>query len=218
MNKKTNQNKSSVVNFGVEFVKEFATFLHEKGAIKFGDFTLASGKKSSYYIDLRLVPSFPHQFRKMIKYLQSDIMENIGLENFHSYVSVPTGGLVIASALAIETVKPLIYVRSKPKDYGTSKSIEGSISKDMKVLMIDDVATTGGSVVNAIKSLKQEGVIITDAYVIVNRMEGATQALESEGVKMHQLTDILEITKNLFEEKLIPKDVLEKVEKQIASN
>jgi len=202
----------------VEFVKEFATFLHEKGAIKFGGFTLASGKKSSYYIDLRLVPSFPHQFRKMVKHLQNDIIENIGLENFDSFVSVPTGGLVIASALAIETVKPLIYVRSKPKDYGTSKSIEGSISKDMKVLMIDDVATTGGSVVNAIKDLKQEGVTITDAYVIVNRMEGASQALELEGVKMHQLTDIMEITKSLFEKNLIPKDVLEKVQSQISSN
>ena len=202
----------------MEFVKEFATFLHEKGAIKFGDYTLASGKKSSYYIDLRLVPSFPHQFRKMVKHLQNDIIENIGLENFDSLVSVPTGGLVIASALAIETVKPLIYVRSKPKDYGTSKLIEGSISKDMKVLMIDDVATSGGSVVNAIKDLKQEGVTITDAYVIVNRMEGASQALELEGVKMHQLTDIMEITKSLFEDKLIPKDVLEKIESQISSN
>jgi len=202
----------------MEFVKEFATFLHEKGAIKFGDFTLASGKKSSYYIDLRLVPSFPHEFRKMVKYLQNDVIENIGLENFDSLVSVPTGGLVIASALAIETVKPLIYVRSKPKDYGTTKSIEGSISKDMKVLMIDDVATTGGSVVNAIKALKQEGISITDAYVIVNRMEGASQALELEGVKMHQLADIMEITKSLYEEKLIPKDILEKVETQISSN
>jgi len=202
----------------VEFVKEFATFLHEKGAIKFGDYTLASGKKSSYYIDLRLVPSFPHQFRKMVKHLQNDIIENIGLENFDSLVSVPTGGLVIASALAIETVKPLIYVRNKPKDYGTSKLIEGSISKDMKVLMIDDVATSGGSVVNAIKDLKQEGVTITDAYVIVNRMEGASQALELEGVKMHQLTDIMEITKSLYEENLIPKDVLEKIESHISSN
>ncbi len=202
----------------MEFVKEFATFLHEKGAIKFGDFTLASGKKSSYYIDLRLVPSFPHQFRKMVKHLQNDIIENIGLENFDSLVSVPTGGLVIASALAIETVKPLIYVRSKPKDYGTSKLIEGSISKDMKVLMIDDVATSGDSVVNAIKDLKQEGVTITDAYVIVNRMEGASQALELEGVKMHQLTDIMEITTNLYEENLIPKDVLEKIESHISSN
>ncbi|MEK6871227.1 MAG: orotate phosphoribosyltransferase, partial [Thermoproteota archaeon] len=95
----------------MEFVKEFATFLHQKEIIKFGEFTLASGKKSSYYVDLRLVPSYPHQFRTMIKYLQNNIVESIGLNSFDSLVSVPTGGLIIASALAIEIVKPLIYVR-----------------------------------------------------------------------------------------------------------
>ncbi len=205
-----------MVNFGVEFVKEFATFLHEKGAIKFGDFTLTSGKKSSYYVDLRIVPSFPHQFRKMVKRLQSNISEKIGLENFDYLVSVPTSGLVIASALATETVKPLIYVRNKPKDYGTSKSIEGSFEQGKKALMIDDVATTGGSVVNAIKSLKEAGIVISDAFVIINRMEGASEALEAEGVKIYNLTDILEITNSLYDQNLISNDVLENVKNQIS--
>ena len=200
----------------MEFVKEFATFLHEKGAIKFGDFTLTSGKKSSYYVDLRIVPSFPHQFRKMVKRLQSNISEKIGLENFDYLVSVPTSGLVIASALAIETVKPLIYVRNKPKDYGTSKSIEGSFEQGKKALMIDDVATTGGSVVNAIKLLKEAGIVISDAFVIINRMEGASEALEAEGVKIYNLTDILEITNSLYDQNLISNDVLENVKNQIS--
>jgi len=200
----------------MEFVKEFATFLHEKGAIKFGDFTLTSGKKSSYYVDLRIVPSFPHQFRKMVKRLQSNISEKIGLENFDYLVSVPTSGLVIASALATETVKPLIYVRNKPKDYGTSKSIEGSFEQGKKALMIDDVATTGGSVVNAIKSLKEAGIVISDAFVIINRMEGASEALEAEGVKIYNLTDILEITNSLYDQNLISNDVLENVKNQIS--
>jgi orotate phosphoribosyltransferase len=199
----------------MEFVKEFATFLHEKGIIKFGDFTLASGKKSSYYVDLRLVPSYPHQFRKMIKYLQNNIAESVGMDNFDSLVSVPTGGLVIASALAIEIVKPLIYVRNKPKDYGTSKSIEGQIHEGMKVVMIDDVATTGGSVVNAIKSLKEENIAIEDAYVIVNRMEGADEALKELGVKLHSITNVMQITQALHEQKLVNDDILEKVRKQI---
>ncbi len=200
----------------MEFVKEFATFLHEKGAIKFGDFTLTSGKKSSYYVDLRIVPSFPHQFRKMIKQLQNIISEKIGLENFDYLVSVPTSGLVIASALATETVKPLIYVRNKPKDYGTSKLIEGSFEQGKKALMIDDVATTGGSVVNAIKSLKEAGIVISDAFVIINRMECASEALEAEGVKIHNLTDILEITNSLYDQNLISNDVLENVKNQIS--
>ena len=199
----------------MEFVEEFATFLYQKEVIKFGDFTLASGKKSSYYVDLRLVPSYPHQFRTMIKHLQNSIIDNTGLDRFDSLVSVPTGGLIIASALAIETVKPLIYVRSKPKDYGTSKSVEGKITKGMKVVMIDDVATTGGSVVNAIKSLRESDIVIEDAYVIVDRMEGADEALKELGVKMHSIVNIIQITQALHDQKLVSNDILEKVRKQI---
>jgi len=200
----------------MEFVKEFAIFLHQKDIIKFGEFVLASGKKSSYYVDLRLVPSYPHEFRKMVKYLEDKIAQKIGLDNFDSIVSVPTGGLVIASALAIETVKPLIYVRSKPKDYGTSKLIEGKIHDGMKVIMIDDVATTGGSVVNAIKLLKDVNISVNDAYVIVNRIEGAEHALSELGVNMHSILDILQITETLYKENLVDENILVKVKEQVS--
>jgi len=202
----------------MEFVKEFAIFLHQNDIIKFGDFTLASGKKSSYYIDLRLVASFPHIFRKMIKNLQKLVSEKTGLDNFDSLVSVPTGGLVIGSALAIETVKPLIYVRDKPKDYGTTKSIEGKIFSGMKVVLIDDVITTGNSVINGIKQLKDAGLSISDVYVIINRLEGANNALELEEVNLYQLTDVLEITTILFQEKLVSKEILDKINNQISQN
>ena len=202
----------------MEFVKEFAIFLHQNDIIKFGDFTLASGKKSSYYIDLRLVASFPHIFRKMIKNLQKLVSEKTGLDNFDSLVSVPTGGLVIGSALAIETVKPLIYVRDKPKDYGTTKSIEGKIFSGMKVVLIDDVITTGNSVINGIKQLKDAGLSISDVYVIINRLEGANNTLELEEVNLYQLTDVLEITKILFQEKLVSKEILDKINNQISQN
>ena len=201
----------------MEFVKEFATFLHQKGAIKFGDFTLASGNKSSYYIDLRLVPSFPHIYRKMIKQLEKSISEEIGFENFDSVASVPTGGLVMASALAFEIVKPLIYVRNKPKDYGTSKSVEGHVSDGLRVLMIDDVATTGGSVVKGIQQLKEAGTVVKDVFVIVNRMQGAEKLLSQEGAKLHQLTNILEITQALHEENLVGQDILETVKNQVSN-
>ena len=202
----------------MEFVKEFAIFLFKNNIIKFGNFTLSSGKKSSYYIDLRLVPSFPHQFRKMIKNLQKLIIEKIGLDNFDSLVSIPTGGLIIGSALAIETVKPLIYVRNKPKDHGTTKSLEGKILSGMQVMMIDDVATTGTSILNGIKELKAEGLSISNACVIINRLEGADKILNSVGVILHQLTDILEITETLFQEKLVSEDILEKIKKQVSQN
>ena len=216
MNENINQNKSSLVNFSVEFVKEFATFLHQNGALKFGDFTLSSGKNSSYYVDLRLVSSFPHQFRKMVKKLQDLISEEIGFDNFDCLASVPTGGLVIASALAMETVKPLIYVRTKPKEHGTTKSIEGVIHKGMKVIMIDDVATTGHSVIDSIKQLKDAGIIVNDVFVILNRLEGAEKTLSLEGIKMHQLTDIIQITKSLHESNLVNNQILEKIQTQIS--
>jgi len=199
----------------MDFVKEFATFLYEKKIIRFGDFTLASGKKSPYYIDLRLVPSFPHEYRKMIKELQNLIAEDVGFENFHSLVSVPTGGLVVAASLAIEIVKPLIYVRKRAKEHGTSKAVEGVTCHDMKLLMIEDVVTSGGSVINAIKSIKAEKMVIADAYAVVDRMEGAAQALQAEGVKLHSLLTINDITQILFEQKLISEDVLKHVQDRI---
>lgn len=200
----------------MDFVKEFATFLHEKKALRFGDFTLASGKKSSYYIDLRLIASYPHIFRKMIMHLQKLISEKTGFDNFDCIATVPTGGLVIASALAFEILKPLVYIRDKPKEYGTSKSIEGHIFDGQKMLLVDDVATTGGSIVKAIEKLKDAGTLVSDSYVIINRMEGADKALEEKGVKMHQLTDILEISKILNEAKLIDDKTLESVKNQVS--
>ena len=202
----------------MEFVKEFATFLYKNGIIQFGNFTLTSGKNSSYYIDLRLVPSYPHQFRKMIKNLQNLIIEKTGLDNFDSLASVPTGGLVVTSALAIEIVKPLIYVRNKPKEHGTTKSIEGKISTGMKVVMIDDVMTTGTSVLNGIRQLKEAELSISDLYVIINRLEGADKVLADEGIQIHQLTDILEITNILFKEKLVSEEMLEKITNQVNQN
>ena len=202
----------------MEFVKEFAIFLYKNNIIKFGNFTLTSGKNSSYYIDLRLVPSYPHQFRKMVKNLQNLIIEKTGLDNFDSLASVPTGGLVVTSALAIEIIKPLIYVRSKPKEHGTTKSIEGKISAGMKVVMVDDVMTTGTSVLNGINQLKEAELLVSDLYVIINRLEGGDKALSDIGVQTHQLTDILEITDILFQEKLIGKEIFEKIKNQVNRN
>jgi len=199
----------------MEFAKEFSAFLYEKKIIRFGDFTLASGKKSPYYIDLRLVPSYPIYYRKMIKGLQNIIAEDVGFENFHSLVSVPTGGLVVAASLAIEIVKPIIYVRKEAKEHGTGKAVEGVTCQDMKLLMIEDVVTSGGSVINAIKSIKDEKMKVTDAYAIVDRMEGATEALQAEGVKLHSLLTIKQIAESLFEQKLITEDVLNQVKERI---
>ncbi len=199
----------------MDFVKEFAIFLQDSGAIKFGNFKLSSGKDSAYYIDLRLVPSFPHHFRKMVKNLQNLISEKIGLDNFDYIASVPTSGLVIASALAIETVKPLIYIRQKPKDYGTGSLIEGKIPEGSRVVLVDDVGTTGHSLVNAIKALKEAKMNIEFAFVIINRLEGAKENLGAEKVKLYEITDILEISNLLHQEKILDEQTLNRIKNQM---
>jgi orotate phosphoribosyltransferase len=199
----------------VEFVKEFATFLYQNGAIKFGNFKLSSGKDSPYYIDLRIVPSFPHQFRKMIKALGSLISEKIGYENFDCIASVPTSGLVIASALAIETVKPLIYIRQKPKDYGTENVIEGKIDQGSRILLVDDVGTTGLSLLNAVKTLKTSKMIVTDAFTIINRFEGARELLASENVRLYEIINIIELCSILHKINLLDIEIFERIKKQI---
>ena len=199
----------------MDFVKEFAIFLQESGAIKFGNFKLSSGKESAYYVDLRLVPSFPHQFRKMVKSLQNLISEKIGLDNFDYIASVPTSGLVIASALAIETVKPLIYIRQKPKDYGTGSLIEGKIPIGSKVVLVDDVGTTGHSLLNAVKALKDAKIAVDSAFIIVNRLEGARENLKKEKVKLYEITDILAISNALYAEKILNEQTLNRIKKQM---
>ncbi len=202
----------------MDFVKEFAIFLQKSTAIKFGNFKLSSGKESAYYVDLRIVPSFPFQFRKMIKNLQNIISESIGLDNFDCIASVPTSGLVIASALAIETVKPLVYIRQKPKDYGTGSLIEGKIEEGSKILLVDDVGTTGQSLINAIKALKDAKMTVKDAFVIVNRLEGAKEALASEGVKLHEVTNVMKIADVLYKEKVLDEQTFERIKKQMRSS
>jgi len=202
----------------VDLVKEFPMFLHETGAIKFGSFKLSSGKDSAYYVDLRIIPSFPHQFRKMIKLLQNLISEKIGLYGFDYIASVPTSGLVIASALAIETVKPLVYIRQKPKDYGTGSLIEGKISQNSRVILVDDVGTTGHSLMSAIKALKDAKIQVVAAFVVVNRLEGAKEQLASENVRLFELTDILEISNILNEQKIIDESMFNRIKKQMNSS
>ena len=178
---------------------EFASFLHEKGIIRYGRFKLSSGKESPYYVDLRMVPSYPVQFRRVVKGMQALVSLKVGLDSFGQFASVPTGGLVVAAALASETVKPLVYVRSSPKQHGTSRSVEGVIAEGDKIVIVDDVATTGGSVVLAVDELRKEGAVVDDAFVVLDRLEGAREALAGLGVRLHALADIDGVTRELRE-------------------
>jgi len=167
--------------------------LKECGAIKFGDFTLSSGKKSKYYIDIKKASAHP----RILKLIASEISHKIKDHSIYAdFIGcVALGGVPIAVAVSLETDLPLIIIRKEAKEYGTKGQIVGDFIKNSRVLMVEDVATTGGSVLKAIKLLRDEGLIIRNVIVVVDREEGAHAALADEGVEMTPLVRIGDILK-----------------------
>jgi len=196
-----------------DFVFQFASFLLKSNSLRFGVFTLASGKQSAYYIDLRLLPSFPGYFRLGIHALKDIVAEKV--DRFDKFASVPTSGLVFGSALAYEMNKPFIYIRKDPKTYGTNKMIEGFLEPGSKVVIVDDVATTGTSISSAVEIIRANGGIIEDAVALVDRHEGAEEKLNKLGIKLKAVTGINDIVNALYNAGLIDENKLESVLKQM---
>lgn len=198
-----------------DFVLQFASFLLKSNSLRFGVFTLASGKQSAYYIDLRVLPSFPGYFRLGISALKDMVAEKVG--QFDTFASVPTSGLVFGSALAYEMNKPFIYIRKELKAYGTNKMIEGFLEPGSKVLIVDDVATTGTSVSSAVEIMRANGGIVEDVVALVDRHEGAEDKLKKMGVKLSAVTGINDIVNALYKAGLIDENALESVLKQMVT-
>jgi orotate phosphoribosyltransferase len=199
----------------MDFVKQIATFLVKSNALKFGVFRLSSGKESPYYIDLRILPSFPQYFRPAIKAYKGAIEKHIGLDKFDYLCSVPTSGLVYVSSLSYEIDKPLIYVRKEAKEHGTSKMIEGYLSPGAEVVVIDDVATTGNSIIDAVEAIRNNGGIVGHAVVLIDRLEGAANTLKKQDIKLISVAKISDIVNVLFDTGMVEQDVLKAVRKQI---
>jgi orotate phosphoribosyltransferase len=197
------------------FVLEMALFLLKSDSLKFGLYTLASGKQSPYYIDLRILQSFPRYFRLTIIALRDLISREIG-SDFDSLGSIPTSGLIFASALSYEMLKPLIYVRKESKMYGRRKMVEGYLRPGEKVLLVDDVATTGTSLSNTVKVIRENGAIVKDAVAIISRLEGAEEKLQKMGVRLIAIATINDLINALHDKGLLDRNSLEEIIKQKA--
>ena len=183
-------------NDKLQLEEDLVLFLFDKNAIKIGNFTLSSGRKSRFYLDLRILQSYPLYFRKTISLLKNLVHSQIGLENFDYICSIPTSGTIFGSALSYELFKPHIYVRKDLKNYGTQKKIEGTLEPNSKILFVDDVITTGHSVLSGIESLSNHSVI-SGVVVLVDRQQGSQDMFDQFALKVKSAIPVLRIIKIL---------------------
>ena len=193
---------------------ELSRILHKIGAIKFGTFKLASGRVSPYYIDLRIVPSFPDAFQRVCNLYVKLLEKDLGAENVNRVAGIPTAGIPFASAVSYLMKKPFIYIRPKVKLHGRERRIEGVLMPGDRVLLVDDLITTGLSLMKAAKAIKAEGGVVKDALVMLEREEGGKQRLLKDGIKLHYLLTAREAAAKLYELGAIEEDQLKTILKQ----
>jgi len=168
-------------------------------ALKFGSFKLTSGRLSPYYVDLRLVPSHPKAFEKIVDLYVMMAKEIVALDSFDRVAGIPTAGIPFSSVLSFQLQKPFLYLRKTEKEHGTGKRIEGLLLPGDRVLLVDDLVTTGQSLLDSTDKLRAEGAVVEEALVLIDREEGGIRSLAKKGVTVHALLKISEAAQILFD-------------------
>jgi orotate phosphoribosyltransferase len=194
---------------------EMAKILTNIDAIQFGLFKLSSGKVSPYYVDLRIVPSFPDAFKDIVEFYTETITKLIGTRNFDRITGIPIAGIPFASQIAYNLKKPLLYVRKGAKLHGRERRVDGILVSGDRVLLIDDLVTTGITLKEAAEAVRAEGGVVTDAVAFLDREEGGKELLEKAEVNLHTLLNITEVAKTLYDMGTIDEESLKTIKKQI---
>jgi len=158
-------------------------------AVRHGSFILASGKRSSYYIDVKKAYTKPDILKEIARELagvvQRDMVDRIA--------GVALGAVPIATALSLEIGVPFLIVRKEEKNYGTGKLIEGELRKGDKVVLVEDVTTTGGSALRAVKIIQDAGGVCRQVVTVVDRHEGAFDLMKNKGIVLRSLVSAEEL-------------------------
>ncbi|RPJ21523.1 MAG: orotate phosphoribosyltransferase [Chloroflexi bacterium] len=185
-------------------LSSLADDLLSAGCIKFGSFTLKSGLQSPIYLDLRQIITYP-KLLEQVGQAYLPILKNL---QFSRIAGLPYAAIPIATAISLAGNYPMIYPRKEVKTYGTKAEIEGQYQAGETVVVIDDLATTGGSKFEAIEKLTGVGLVVKDVVVLVDRQSGAKESLEQAGYSLHavltisQLLDYWEKTGRVEKDKL----------------
>ena len=198
----------------MESKKEFFLECYKLGIIKFGRFTLKSGIESPFYVDLRPLASDPKILKKLANYL----LEMLPLDNFDIICGVPYAALPMATAMSLESYIPLIIKRKEAKSYGTKKLIEGIYEKGQNCLLVEDVITSGKSLVETIEEVENEGIKVSDIVVVLDRQQGGKEKLEEKGYKVHSLYNISEVVEILREVNYIDDEEVARIQDFVNGN
>jgi len=198
----------------MESKKDFFLECYKLGIIKFGKFTLKSGIESPFYVDLRPLASDPKILKNLAKYL----LEMLSLDHFDLICGVPYAALPMATAMSLQSEIPLIIKRKEAKEYGTKKMIEGIFEKGQNCLLVEDVITSGKSLLETIPEIENEGISVSDIVVVLDREQGGKELLESKGYRVHTLFKISEIVQLLEEENLLTSEEVVRIQDFLAGN
>ena len=160
--------------------------LKENGVFLEGDFTLSSGKKRNYYINMKKAITEP----EILSTISKLITQKIDLDDIDKVAGPALGAVPIATAVSLESKLPLLMIRKEKKGYGTSKLIEGELNEGDNVIVVEDVSTTGGSLLKAIRAINDNGGNVKRAFVVVDREEGAIETFEKEGITLEPLISV----------------------------
>jgi len=171
-------------------MKQVGILLIKNSAIKFGDYILASGKKSPYYIDLRQTISSPITMDWIGNALTRIVINEIGKDKIDKILGVPTAGVPFATVVSQKLAIPLIYYRQARKEHGVRKKIEGILDRNDRVLIIDDLITTGESVIESAEVVRDQGGVVNELVVLLDREQGGKERLRSSRIEPHVLFKI----------------------------
>ena len=182
------------VNLDVN-MDQLAQLLLASGAVKFGEFVLTSGRKSTFYVDVKKASTKPGILsliaRQMAELVSQHRDHEAGREEL--LAGMELGAVPIVVALALESGIPYVILRKEKREHGTGKQIEGEFTQGQKVLIVEDVATTGGSIVRSAHILREAGLVVDRALVVVDREEGAGEALKEAGIELVPLVKMSQI-------------------------